>query len=140
VVDYKSGKHEFSLEDVRSGMDIQLVLYLFALLGANPTARAFGAQYLFANTEGGVTEIRRSGFYLDEEQPLRAADSTENLIYTKKLLAQSEQELKDLQAEMQTAVCDIAERILAGEAQKTPSEKACTFCPIRAHCDQAYHK
>ena len=27
VVDYKSGEHKFSLSDVRSGMDIQLVLY-----------------------------------------------------------------------------------------------------------------
>ena len=140
VVDYKSGKHTFSLDDVRSGMDIQLIVYLFALLAADPRARAYGGQYLYANTENGVTDIRRSGFYLNEEGISRAADSSEGSIYTKKLIPQSAEEIKELHAEMQATVCEIAERILAGEARKTPSEKACTFCPIRTHCDRAYHK
>ena len=140
VVDYKSGKHTFSLDDVRSGMDIQLIVYLFALLAADPRARAFGAQYLYANTEKGITEIQRSGFYLDEEAIRRVADCSENAIYTKRLIPQSAEEIRALHEEMQTAVRAIAERILSGEAQKTPSEQACTFCPIRIHCDRAYRK
>ena len=31
VIDYKSSKHTFSIDDIRSGLDIQLILYLFAL-------------------------------------------------------------------------------------------------------------
>ena len=39
--------------------------------------------------------------------------------------------------EMQVAVCSVAERILSGEAHKTPSEKACRFCPVADCCDCA---
>ncbi|MBQ7335849.1 MAG: exodeoxyribonuclease V subunit gamma [Clostridia bacterium] len=140
VVDYKAGKHIFSLDEVRSGMDIQLVLYLFAVLAAYPNAEAAGAQYLFASSEKGQLEIRRSGFLLNDRTVQQAADSTENAYYTKKLYSQTADEIKDLQEEMQTAVKAVAERILSGEAQKTPSEKACTFCPVRSNCDKAYHR
>ena len=42
-----------------------------------------------------------------------------------------------LTEDMKQAVSAIAERILAGEAQKTPSADACRFCAVRANCDQA---
>ena len=48
--------------------------------------------------------------------------------------------MHQLQAEMQDAVLSVARRILSGEAEKTPSEKACGFCPVRAECNRAYHK
>ncbi len=140
VVDYKSGKHTFSADDIRSGMDIQLVLYLFAVQGAHPNATAAGAQYLFASTEKGITEIKRSGFYLDEAEIVSATDGEAEQSYTKKLTKQSHDEIRDLQEAMQAAVTEVAERILAGEVEKTPSEDACTFCPVRTDCNRAYHK
>ena len=42
--------------------------------------------------------------------------------------------------EMKQAVTDVAERILAGEAQKTPSKDACRFCAVADHCDKAFHE
>lgn len=140
VVDYKSGKHTFSLDEVRSGMDIQLVLYLFAMLNAEKNALPAGAEYLFASTEKGQTEIKRSGFYLEEEQIKAAMNGESGQFYTKKLLGQSRDAIKELEADMKTAVSAVAERILAGEAEKTPSEEACTFCPVRSHCNKVYHK
>ena len=141
VVDYKSGTHRFCLDDVRSGMDIQLVLYLFASLAADPAHYVpAGAQYLYANTEKGKTTIGRSGFLLDEDTVRAAADRSADQRYTKKLLLQTAEELNALNTDMQTAVCAVAERILAGEAQKTPSADACLFCPVRNHCDRAYHE
>lgn len=141
VVDYKSGEHQFSLDNVRSGMDIQLVLYLFAVLASDREARmkAAGAQYLYAVTEKGKISIERSGFLLDDERIKAAADSSEGAPYLKKLLLQTEEEIKTTADEMCAAVIGAAERILAGEAQKTPSEEACMFCPVRTHCDKAYH-
>ena len=140
VVDYKSGKHTFSLDEVRSGMDIQLILYLFALKGAMPNSTPAGAQYLFASTEKGVTEIKRSGLLLDDETVSAAANGESGGIYTKGLTKQTVEEMQQLQKEMQDAVLSVAKRILDGEAQKTPSEKACAFCPVRADCNRAYHR
>ena len=141
VVDYKSGEHKFKLEDVRSGMDVQLVLYLFSVLAADPQSfSAAGAQYLYATTEKGKIGVSRSGFLLDDPKVRLAADgSTEEKPYTKKLLLQSAEEINALADDMRQAVTSVAERILSGEATKTPSEDACRFCPIRTHCDRAYH-
>lgn len=140
VVDYKSGKHTFSLDEVRSGMDIQLILYLFALNGAMPNATPAGAQYLFASTEKGVTEIKRSGLLLDDEAVSNAVNGESESVYSKGLTKQTMEEMQHLQQEMQDAVRSVAERILSGEAEKTPSEKACAFCPVRADCNRAYHR
>ncbi len=138
VVDYKSGRHEFSLEDVRSGVDIQLVLYLYAVLASDPVhLRAAGAQFLYAFNKGGKTSIARSGFLLDEEEIASAADSSEGKLYSSSLQKQTAVEIETLAEEMKAAVCSVAERILDGEAKKTPSEKACRFCPVREHCDVA---
>ena len=66
-----------------------------------------------------------------------AADTTPDGHFTKKLLLRSAGELQELMDEMQHAVCTVAERILTGEAHKTPSEKACRFCPVADWCDRA---
>ncbi len=140
VVDYKSSKHTFSLDEVRSGMDIQLVLYLFAFLAAEPDMIGAGSQYLFASRERGQTEIGRHGFYRNEEALLQAANGEFPSQYTKGLIAQTAEEMEDLHRQMCDAVTSVATRILSGEAQKTPSEKACKFCPLRTHCGSVFRK
>lgn len=138
VVDYKSGEHKFSLDEVRTGEDLQLVLYLFAALAADPGHRVpGGAEFLYASREDRRTDIARSGFLLDDSGVRAAADTTPDGHFTKKLLLRSAGELQELMDEMQHAVCKVAERILTGEAHKTPSEKACRFCPVADWCDRA---
>lgn len=138
VVDYKSGEHKFSLDEVRSGEDLQLVLYLFAALSADPQRRiAGGAEFLFATRSDRRTEIARSGFLSDDDAICAAADNSADGRFTKRLLRRSESEMHELFTEMQVAVCSVAERILVGEAHKTPSEKACRFCPVADCCDCA---
>lgn len=139
VVDYKSGSHRFSLDQVRTGMDIQLVLYLFAVLSATPDAVPGGAQYLYTENDRGHLSIRRSGLVLNDDEVLPAFDSTPNMDFTQKLIKQTQDEIMALTDQMNDAVKEAATRILGGEAQKTPSKEACLFCPVRAHCDKAYH-
>ena len=140
VVDYKSGEHKFKLEDVRTGLDIQLVLYLYAVLASKPQEYLpGGAQYLYATAEKGRIDIRRSGFLLSDDEIRQAADNSEGSAFTKKLIPQSTEEIRELTEQMKETVSRIASRILAGEAEKTPSKEACGFCPIRSHCDRAYH-
>ena len=131
VVDYKSGTHKFSLQYVRSGLDIQLVLYLFAAQSAHGNGvTPWGAQYLYAANEKGKIAVERSGFYLDDETVQKGE--------VKGLSPLTQEKISDLICDMQDAVKEIATRILAGEAQKTPSDQACRYCPIRTHCDRAY--
>ncbi|MBQ9760839.1 MAG: PD-(D/E)XK nuclease family protein [Clostridia bacterium] len=141
IVDYKSGKHEFSIKEVKTGFEIQLVLYLFSVVASDPAhMKAAGAQYLYTATEKGHTEVTRSGFLLQDEEFLAMADTSEGRIYSKRLKPQSYEDIRALEADMTDAVSAVATRILSGEAQKTPSEDACKFCPVKLHCDKASHE
>jgi len=95
--------------------------------------------YLYAKTEKGKLTIQRSGFYVDIP-PVKEAWEQEKGSFTRGLKAQTVQEVQALEQSMQSAIVSAAERILSGEAQKTPSEDACRFCPVRTVCDKAYHK
>ena len=139
IIDYKSSEHAFSADDVRSGVDIQPILYLLAMIASDPKRLLpGGAQYLFHQKEKGHHTIQRSGFYAEEEPLRQGADTSEDGRYTKKLSWHTLDEIEELTRDMKCAVASVAERILAGEAQKTPSEDACRFCAIRASCDKAY--
>lgn len=141
VVDYKSSKHTFEIGDVRSGLDIQLVLYLVAALSADPKQYTpAGAQFLYAVNEKGKIDVQRSGFFLDSKEVRDEADLTKEKLFIKKLSSQSEEDINTLAESMKEAVISVAERILQGEAEKTPSKEACMFCPVRDHCDRAYHE
>ena len=114
------------------------MFYLFAALSQDPERRTpGGAEFLYATREGGKTDIARSGFLLDDADVRAAADTTADSRFTKKLLTPNTDEVRELMNEMRTAVCAVAERILSGEAHKTPSEKACRFCPVADWCDRA---
>ena len=52
VVDYKTGKKEFSFDLIRNGIDIQMLMYLYALqqnLFPNRTCLPAGVQYIGSN-------------------------------------------------------------------------------------------
>lgn len=96
VVDYKTGNTKFSLADIREGLHVQLLLYLFTLWkgGApfqeNRTAvYPAGAVYLTVKPqeksapdqmnagdarELAISSLTRSGIYLDEREILDAMD------------------------------------------------------------------
>lgn len=140
IVDYKTGNHEFSFDKVRSGEDLQLVLYLFAVVSSDPRNMIpAGGEFLFSNKENGKTTVARSGFLLQDEEIRQAADSTNGQLYLKKLNSTTLDELENVTQAMQETIRSVAERILAGEAQKTPSEDACRFCNIKDNCDAACH-
>ena len=81
--------------------------------------------------------VSRSGFLLKEEDILSAADGSESKAYSKDLDKVDAEAIRSITEEMQETVRSVAERILAGEAYKSPSEDACRFCPIADNCDVA---
>ena len=141
VVDYKTGEHKFDFEKVRSGEDLQLVLYLFAVIQSDPDKYVpCGAEFLYTNKDKGKTTVSRSGFLLKDDAIQHAADGLEGQPYLKSIKPIDSHELEALTEDMENAIRSVAERILAGEAQKTPSPDACRFCPVIDHCDRACHE
>ena len=94
VLDYKSGRKKFDLSNVRVGLDLQMLLYLFALerngkAWFGEDVRAAGALYLpvrdsILDAPRGIApeelekvrnrELRRSGLILSEPDVLRAME------------------------------------------------------------------
>ncbi|MBQ9784680.1 MAG: exodeoxyribonuclease V subunit gamma [Clostridia bacterium] len=140
VVDYKTGSHSFSVEDVRTGLDIQLVLYLYAYRAAEPLLEAASAHYMTVETEKGQKQIVRRGFYLEDDEVKGALDGDVAGSYTKRMTKLAADEICELEHQMLDAVRTVGERILSGEAQKTPSKDACRFCPVRNNCAVAVHE
>ena len=138
IVDYKTSEHLFSLENLEKGSDVQLVLYLYAYFCSDTEASPYGANFVYFETEGGAQTINRSGFYLSDASVEHAPDAADS-VYTKPLAAQSASDISALFAIMSETVKGIAERILDGEARKTPSAQSCKYCPIKQNCAQACH-
>ncbi|MBR3569174.1 MAG: PD-(D/E)XK nuclease family protein [Oscillibacter sp.] len=94
VMDYKSGRKKFDLSNVRMGLDLQMLLYLFALerngkRRFGEDVEAAGVLYLPArdallNAERGITEeelekerakeLKRSGLILSDPEVLQAME------------------------------------------------------------------
>ncbi len=147
VIDYKTGSAGFRLQDVESGMDMQLVIYLYAVTQMDPEHfLPAGAHYLKkANVEGTLTATR-SGFILDDTDLLALADTSEGQIYLNKqskissLEKYSSERIDALIETVKSNVASVAERILSGEATKTPSPDACKYCAVRECCNVAVPK
>ena len=77
---------------------------------------------------------------MNDPDLLSNADRTEEKKFTKKADKLTREEILDMTEQMKETVSQIAERILSGDAQKTPSKQACEFCPVRNHCDRAYRE
>ncbi len=98
VLDYKTGEKIFSLDDIRAGKNLQMLIYLFALwltekegfrqaIGLPPGGRILpaGALYLNLSLKGRRVKTAleeaerfctRSGLLLSDPESLRAMDST----------------------------------------------------------------
>lgn len=101
VVDYKTGEKKFSFEKIKNGIDIQMLMYLYALqqnLFPGQTCLPAGVQYIGSNPktvratrsqppETVLTQweetMPRSGVYLKNNDVLHAMDSTETRTFLK---------------------------------------------------------
>ncbi len=78
MVDYKSSTHSFHINNALRGINIQMLLYLFAMLDANPSLSAGGVTYFPAKNSGALDEENsplkllainhnQSGLYIKDE-------------------------------------------------------------------------
>ncbi len=156
VIDYKSGSKTFSLDEVKSGYDIQLLLYLFALCNGEKFTDGkegvpAGTLYVSTASEKGSTVLLRSGILLGERMVLEAMSDT---LDPKFLLGAkqekdgsicgsslaSKDDLDALNEEINKIIVDVANEIYSGVASKTPSEDACRYCKVKDSCTLAIIK
>jgi ATP-dependent helicase/nuclease subunit B len=147
VIDYKSSPHDISLDELRRGLNLQLLLYLFALCQPENIQPA-GALYVAAAESAGKPAPDRSGLLVDDPDLLlamndeldpqylagisqnKSGDLTGKALTDKKTLDAIEQDIKE-------TLTRIGQDMLCGRAPRTPSADACRYCSIKDACPQA---
>ncbi len=163
VVDYKTGTKEFKLENIESGLNVQILLYLFnicygrrenrAKMGCGEEGRLIPAGAVYLSSKLG--SIKESAD-MDEESILRLADgqisrrgvlSSDGSVRRagkedKCIIADSSAEsgedgFEALNRQLTQTVCSIIFDLTGGDASIKPMEgkdDPCKYCGMRAVC------
>ncbi len=163
VVDYKTGEKTFDMKNIRLGLDMQMLLYLFSLwengthryhgeivpagvlyVGIKPPQVDLGAEDIASEED---IEVKASGLFLRDEAVLRAMDET----LSGKWIPVKEKDLEkgksnlmgldafmDLKKEVTETVTRFASELKAGKAYARPMTEGgtspCEYCRMRAVC------
>ncbi|MBP3301060.1 MAG: PD-(D/E)XK nuclease family protein [Clostridia bacterium] len=164
VVDYKSGAKEFSLRKVENGLDVQMLMYLFALQqNFYPDAKVVpaGVQYIGANPAvAGVSRslspeqalvqwernTPRSGLYLKDDGILDAMDPTEERLYlkiSKKTQSRSDylvtqERFGEIFEGIVSTLRKMGNELHGGKLEKNPMRIGSKYDSC-AHCDLKYY-
>lgn len=135
VIDYKTGTKEFKLSDVQSGLNMQMLIYLFSLCRAGKE-RPAGVMYIATEDTNTEPTPSRSGLLLTDAAVQTAADrrpkSKQN-----KIEDISAEDLAALEVSINNTLQAIGEDIFHGRAARTPSKDACRYCTMKANCPDA---
>lgn len=159
VVDYKSGKKEIDPTDVYWGLQLQLLIYLYAALELYPGAQGAGLFYcrvddplvrsdsrIAAEVEKKIVrELRLKGVTLSDVEIIRAhGDEIASTAIKKdgtisaRAQAVDAQQLELLTDYAAHLAAKLSERIRDGEIEASPAEKdqyrACTYCDYQDVC------
>ncbi len=160
VVDYKTGKKNFSFQLIQNGIDIQMLMYLYALqqnLFPGQTCMPAGVQYIGAYPKTvsakrsddpqevllqWESQLPRSGVYLKDNAILSAMDGTEDrrflqvkndaFLVTAEQFGKLFEQISDLLQKMGNALHQ-------GSVAKNPVKIgslycSCEYCDLREYC------
>ncbi len=156
IVDYKTGKHDFSIERISSGEDLQLPAYLFtAALEQNKSffgvedKEVFPSSAVFLSAEeknGSISPVRR-GFMLNTSELLHAASPEMDPVILAGIkvkdntasgkAAFTEEGIHNIDYILRSTISSTARDMYSGRAPRTPSKQACGFCSLRSTCPVA---
>jgi ATP-dependent helicase/nuclease subunit B len=147
VIDYKSSPHSISLQELRQGFNLQMMIYLFALCRPE-SIRPAGVLYVAADDNAGKPCTDRSGLLINDSDILAAMNDEMNPDYlagikqskkgelTGKALITPD-ELCALEEDIKETLRRIGQDMLCGRAARTPSADACRYCSIKDGCPDA---
>lgn len=149
VIDYKTGSKTFRLDDVFYGLDIQLMVYLDALVQSDARYQYGGALYFKIDdpiyaADCRVTEaearakienaLKMKGLLLDDEQVLAATDP----VTANRAKTASFSNFKALSLHLQKTVQQLCNALSAGDIAIRPYRKSdfspCEYCPYGGVC------
>ena len=158
VIDYKTGGKEFKLSEAKAGLNMQMLLYLFAVEESAGRFRGTvpaGILYMpagprpltFGRDEGDGTMrdqlFRMNGLVLDEEPVLRAMEEVPGSFIEKPGRRSedsriSREGLRELKAGSEELLRRMGAALLAGEVASAPQESGgkspCTWCEYKVLC------
>lgn len=150
IIDYKTGQKKFSLNDVAYGLDIQLPVYLDALVGSSEKNKYGGAFFftlddfmLEADHDESDEKIAKKrdnamklkGIIIDRKDVLDAFEKSTVARNTNKT---SDEQFRTLGKYLKKTIADAWMRLLGGDIEMNPylrgGQTPCTYCPYHSVC------
>ncbi len=149
VIDYKTGNKTFSLNEIYHGLDLQLVVYLNALVKGTPHAHHAGALYF--RIQNPLSELKEhpdddaliaeknkanamSGIIADDEFCLNAYDSITADIAKKASLSQFRLLSDYVEDKLKKSAAALSEGRIDVNPYVMSSSGPCTYCSYRSIC------
>lgn len=158
VVDYKTGTRKFTTDNIQDGLNLQLLIYLFALCKngqsiaqenggecLSPASASYfssgmsAINYESVRSEDKVIEdalkkLNRSGFSFEDDDVRQALNDMDNA----EILAVSAKGLEELEHQLTDTVSSIAKKIRSGHIAPEPhidaKGSACNYCKFSDIC------
>ena len=159
IVDYKTGTKKFNISNISYGLDLQMLLYLFALeknghsMYGRETASA-GIMYVPTKfkpvsakndmsdediKKARFKEIKRTGLVTDDSEILAAWEKNEEKKILMPNLTVSTERLGALSKHVERCLTEMAEEIRKGNIDasplKTEGTNSCEYCEYKAICN-----
>lgn len=142
VIDYKTGDKKFSLEKIEKGLDLQMLMYLFACCAADQTGNTLpaGVLYMPASAplldgekeyedieQAAIMGIKKSGLVLADPEIIRAMDAEGGGIFIPARLkkdgtvssvgasAKTLEEFDELQDKLKNTIRAMGDRLISGD-------------------------
>ena len=152
VIDYKTGKKALKPEGVLDGTQLQLWLYLQALLEQDGSRRPAGLYYSPARDElaqeDPLLDDRPQGITVDDPEVAEASDPTAAPGEESRIIGfkrnkdgavaggWSERDVRTLCRLAAETAARLGEAMCRGEIEPRPAAQACEYCPYSAFCQR----
>ncbi len=150
VVDYKTGKMTFELSDTLVGLNMQMMLYLYAFIKNGGTLvqdpQPAGILYMPARTSSTVKSLRMNGLISNDEEIRSAMEKDNGGVFVPKYSEKSQdyvdkQVFEQLFDKIEDMIKEMGENIQQGKFAADPTDgvsiNACTYCDFKSICRSA---
>lgn len=164
VVDYKTGSKKFDLKKIEKGIDLQMLMYLFACCAADKSGNTLPAGVLYMPASAPALEdkeyadieqaaansFKKSGLVLADTNVIRAMEqdgggvfiptrlNTDGSISAKSSSAKTLEEFEALEIQLKKTLRSMGERLMSGDMAINPIEdkdvNPCAYCEFKSFC------